>query len=77
MTRARPAHPFDCMLHAILSLRDCRPSNAGHTLFEHYVFTSGDESLAHLPREQRGMLGPPSPERTQAIRAILARAFSR
>ena len=30
-----------------------------------------------LPREQRGMLGPPSPEREKAIRAILARAFSR
>jgi len=71
--------PFDCMLHAILSLRDLPPEQRAvwHTLFEHYVFTSGDESLAHLPREQRGMLGPPSPERTQAIRAILARAFSR
>jgi hypothetical protein len=33
--------------------------------------------MAHLPREQRGMLGPPSAERTQAIRTILARAFSR
>jgi len=71
--------PFDCMLHAILSLRDLPPEQRAvwHTLFEHYVFTSGDQSLAHLPREQRGMLGPPSPERTQAIRAILARAFSR
>jgi len=71
--------PFDCMLHAILSLRDLPPDQRAvwHTLFEHYVFTSGDESMGHLPREQRGMLGPPSPERAQAIRAILARAFSR
>jgi len=71
--------PFDCMLHAILSLRDLPDEQRAvwRTLFEHYVFTPGDESMAHLPREQRGMLGPPSNERTQAIRNILARAFSR
>ena len=71
--------PFDSMLHAILTLRDLPPEQRAvwRTLFEHYVFTSGDESMAHLPREQRGMLGPPSPERAQAIRAILARAFTR
>ena len=71
--------PFDSMLHAILTLRDLPPEQRAvwRTLFEHYVFTSGDESMSHLPREQRGMLGPPSPERAQAIRAILARAFTR
>ena len=71
--------PFDCMLHAILSLRDLPDEQRAvwRTLFEHYVFTPGDESMAHLPREQRGMLGPPSNERTQAIRNILARAFGR
>jgi hypothetical protein len=71
--------PFDAMLHAILALRDLPPEQRAvwHTMFEHYVFESGDESMAHLPREQRGMLGPPSAERAQAIRNILARAFSR
>jgi hypothetical protein len=33
--------------------------------------------MAHLPPEQRGMLGPPSAERAQAIRTILARSFTR
>jgi hypothetical protein len=77
---ARPAgSPFDCMLHAVLALRDLPPAQRAvwRAMFEHYVFTAPDEALAHLPREQRGMLGPPSPERTQAIRAILARAFGR
>ena len=71
--------PFDCMLHAVLTLRDLPPAQrqVWRKLFEYYVFTSPDEALAHLPREQRGMLGPPTPERAQAIRAILARAFSR
>ena len=71
--------PFDSMLHAMLALRDLPPEQRAvwRAMFEHYVFQSGDESMAHLPREQRGMLGPPSPEREKAIRAILARAFSR
>lgn len=71
--------PFDCMLHAILTLRDLPPAQreVWRRMFDHYVFTSPDEALSHLPREQRGLLGPPSAERAQAIRAILARAFGR
>jgi hypothetical protein len=75
---ARPTgSPLDCMLHAILALRDLPREQRAvwRTMFEHYVFTAADESMAHLPREQRGMLGPPSPERAHAIRQILARAF--
>jgi hypothetical protein len=77
---ARPAgSPFDCMLHAVLALRDLPPAQRAvwRTLFEHYVFTAPDEALSHLPREQRGLLGPPSPERANAIRAILARTFGK
>ena len=71
--------PFDCLLHGMLTLRDLPAEQRAlwRAMFEHYVFTAPDEALSHLTREQRGMLGPPSPERTQAIRAILARAFSR
>jgi Cupin-like domain len=71
--------PFDCMLHAVLALRDLPADQrkVWHAMFEQYVFTDADEALAHLPREQRGMLGPPTPERMAAIRQILARAFSR
>ena len=75
----RAGSAFDAMLHAVLALRDLPPEQRAvwHTLFEHYVFQPADDAMAHLPREQRGMLGPPSPERDAAIRAILARAFSR
>jgi hypothetical protein len=71
--------PFDTLLHAILTIRDLPPAQreVWRDVFEHYVFTAPDEALAHLPREQRGMLGPPSAERAQAIRTILARTFSR
>jgi hypothetical protein len=75
----RHGSAFDCMLHAVLTLRELPPEQRAvwHSLFEHYVFTPGDEAMAHLPREQRGLLGPSSPERVQAIRAILARAFGK
>jgi hypothetical protein len=71
--------PFDCLLHGMLTLRDLPAEQRvlWRAMFEHYVFSDPDEALSHLTREQRRMLGPPSPERTQAIRAILARAFSR
>ncbi len=71
--------PFDTMLHAILTLRDLPADQRAvwQQMFAHYVFTAPDEALAHLPPEQRGILGPPSAERTQAIRAILARIFTR
>jgi len=73
----RTSSGFDSLLHAVLALRDLPPEQRAvwHTLFEQYVFKPGDETLAHLPVEQRGLLGPPSPERTQAIRSILAKAF--
>jgi cupin-like protein len=75
----RNGSAFDCMLHAVLTLRELPPEQRAvwHSLFEHYVFTPGDEAMAHLPREQRGLLGPSSPERVQAIRTILARAFGK
>ena len=74
----RTGSAFDSLLHAALAVRDLPPEQRAvwHTLFENYVFKPADESLAHLPREQRGLMGsPPSPERTQAIRTILANAF--
>jgi hypothetical protein len=77
---ARPSgSPFDCLLHGVLALRDLPPAQreVWRMIFDHYVFTAADEALSHLPPAQRGMLGPPSPERAQAIRGILARAFSR
>lgn len=71
--------PFDCMLHGILTLRDLPADQreVWRRMFDHFVFTSPDEALAHLPLEQRGIQGPPTAERTQAIRAILAKIFSR
>jgi hypothetical protein len=42
-------------------------------LFQQLVFKDPEQALAHLPAAQRGMLGPPSAERTRRIREKLAK----
>ena len=66
------------LLHAALALRDLPPDQRAvwRAMFEHLVFTAPEDAMAHLPPEQRGLLGPPSAERTGEVRGILAQAFS-
>ena len=46
-------------------------------LFQQLVFTDPEQALAHLPATQRGMLAPPSAERTRQIREKLAKDLGR
>ena len=67
--------PHGALLHSLLAIRDLPVDqrDVWATLFEELVFTDPDTALAHLPAGKRGMLGPPSAERTRAIRDRLAR----
>jgi hypothetical protein len=71
--------PHGALLHALLTIRDLpadqRDVWAG--IFQHLVFTDPERALAHIPPPQRGMLGPPSDERTRSIREKLAQDFRR
>ncbi len=71
--------PFDCLLHAILTLRDLPPAqrDAWRVVFDHYVFQRNGDPMAHLAPEHRGMLGAMTPERAREIRSILVRLLSR
>jgi|SRR5882672_11324727 len=71
--------PYGVLLHAALALRDLPADQRAvwRGLFEHLIFTDPETSMAHLTPEQRGLLGPPSPERAQTVRSILARAFGK
>jgi hypothetical protein len=68
--------PFGALMHAVLAVRDL-PSGeraAVRTWFDHYVFEdSASDVASHLPAQARGVLGPPSPERTRSIRGFLKR----
>lgn len=74
------ASPFAALVHALVAVRDLPAGEraAVRSWFDHYVF--GDDALRaadHLPEAARGVLGAPSPGRTERIRAYLTRALGR
>ena len=71
--------PHGALLHAALTIRDLPPAQRAvwQALFQQLVFSDPETALAHLPPERRGLLAPPSAERTRKIRDMLARDFTR
>jgi len=69
--------PYGVLLHAALSLRNLPPDQRAvwRAFFDHLVFTDPEVALGHLKPEQRGLMGPPSPQRAGEVRNILLRAF--
>jgi hypothetical protein len=71
--------PYDCLLHGFLTLRHL-PANqraAWRVMFDHYVFQTGGDPVAHLPPESRGALAPMTPELAARIKAGLLRRLAR
>lgn len=74
------ASPFGALIHALAAVRDMPKGerDAVRGWFDHYVFGDDAEHAAdHLPEAARGVLGAPSAERTERIRAYLMRALGR
>ena len=72
--------PFPALIHGILAIRDLPAGEreAVRGWFDHYVFgDNAQNAAAHLPEAVRGVLGSPSQERTDVIRAYLARTLER
>jgi hypothetical protein len=71
--------PVDAMLHAILALRDLPPERRAiwKGVFDHLVFHTDGDPVAHLPPEARGALGPIPPEQRGELIRFLAEAFAR
>jgi hypothetical protein len=71
--------PYDGLLHAFLTLRTL-PANqraAWCAVFDHYVFETGGDPVAHLPPDSRGALGPMTPALAAQIKAGLLRRLNR
>jgi hypothetical protein len=68
---AGPDSPYTSLLLAMITIaeRPPRERQAWQAFFEHYVFRSHGHPLAHLPPEQRGVLGPLKPDNYANIRA--------
>ena len=69
--------PHGALLHALLTIRDLPADQRGvwDAVFRQLIFTEPERALSHLRPEQRGMLAPPSAERTLKIRQKIAREF--
>lgn len=74
------ASPFVALVHGLLALRDLPAAEraAWQRWFDHYVFGAHAAHVAdHLPAFARGILGQPSPARTNRIKQFLANVFGR
>ncbi len=69
--------PHGALLHSLLTIRDLPADQRSvwESVFRQLVFTDPERALAHLLPAQRGMLGPPSAERTRKLRQTLASQF--
>jgi hypothetical protein len=68
---AGPDSPYTSLLLALITIAERPPAEqqAWKAFFDHYVFRSHGHPLAHLPPEQRGVLGPLQPDNYANIRA--------
>jgi hypothetical protein len=59
-TPAKFGSLYNCLLHGVLAIRDL-PENqrmAWRAMFDHFVFKTSGEPMAHVPPHARGALGP-------------------
>jgi hypothetical protein len=66
--------PHGALLHSVLAIRDLPADQRAvwAALFGQLVFTDPGRALEHIPPQRRGMLAPPSAQRTRTIREKLA-----
>ncbi len=70
-----PDAPYTSLLLALIAIAERPPAErqAWRAFFDHYVFRSNGHPLAHLPPEQRGLLGPLKPDNYARLRARILR----
>jgi hypothetical protein len=70
---------FWALMQSILSVRNLSPQRREiwRRAFEHFVFSGGEEALAHLTESQRGVQGTPDPQKAQLIRNYVAQMLAR
>jgi hypothetical protein len=66
-----PDAPATALLLSMITIAERPPAErqAWKAFFDHFVFRSNGHPLAHLPENQRGVLGPLTPGTYQKIRA--------
>jgi hypothetical protein len=64
----------DSLMLALVNLKKRAPAyrQAWASIFNHYVFDSGQDLTAHIPPHRHGVLGDMSAEQEQQVRSYLA-----
>lgn len=72
-----PDAPSSALLLGMITIAERPPAErqAWKAFFDHFVFRSNGHPLAHLPEQQRGVLGPLTPDTYQKIRAHVMHAL--
>ena len=70
---------LNCLLHCLLTLKHLPPEHrqVWKTIFDHYVFSASAQSVEHIPRHVRGVLGEISPELARQVKAFLVSQLQR
>jgi hypothetical protein len=71
--------PLDVLNHALLGIRDLPPGQREiwREIFDHYIFSAGEDVVSHIPEDARGVLSPVSDETARRLRALLIRNLNR
>jgi hypothetical protein len=78
-TPAWQGSAFEALLHGLMAIRSLPPEKRAiwQKVFEHYVFQTGGDPVAHLTPRQQGIQGPPSPQLAEVMRAKLLQVLAR
>lgn len=66
-------NPVTCFMNALLALKDLPEPERRYwkTMFDHYIFQTNGDPVAHIPRDHQGGLGRHTPDiRRSLIRAL-------
>jgi hypothetical protein len=71
--------PFEALLHGLMTIRALPPERreTWRRVFDHFVFQTDGDPVAHLSPRQRGIQGPPSPQLADVVRTHLVQVLSR
>jgi len=69
--------PLFTLLHGLLSLRDLPEAEREiwRGVFDHYIFSGGEDAMRHVPEAARGVYGELTPEKLARLRAHLIRTL--
>jgi len=73
------APPMNALMLSLLALRGLPPAQRRNwqALFDHYVFTAGSDTTAHIPEAARGVLGPLDGAMAANVRSVLRKRLER